>query len=396
MDKSKAGTRPPRISRTRKVVFATMSLLLFVGVCEFTFKAIGFDFSKLGQDLEAAPIFYRIPTEPFGEGYYKRPGNLSWTGKVVTAQMLRIGYEQKWLPDETEITLEYDADGFRNPPNLRDWEIAMIGDSFTELGNLKFEDLVSTQLGDLLGVSVKNLGVSHTGLLNQTEYLRQFGVSEKTKEVVWVFFEGNDIQDYLMESDRMASIQTGAAKHVDLLKTHIPQTSLIEAIQRHLFGKSRLEIYGPPVNATLTDGQTPFKIDYAPPGKNELFLRLPRYEAGIDNLVRLCRENELQLTCVYMPCKRRAFSGHSYTVSTDAPAYLQSKWTPSDLPEWLQTVCREQGVRFVDATIPLRKLNEEALRSHNLVFDTHLTAEGATAVAKEIAHALKPPAGSPP
>ena len=114
MEKSSSGTPVPRITLTRKLVFATMSLMLFVGVCEFSFKAIGFDFSKLGQDLNATPIFYRIPTEPFGTAYYKRPGNQIWTGKVMTAQMQRIGYDTKWLPNEDEQTLKYDADGFRN------------------------------------------------------------------------------------------------------------------------------------------------------------------------------------------------------------------------------------------------------------------------------------------
>ena len=87
MTESPTGKRLPRITLIRKVVFATMSLMLFVGVCEFSFQAIGFDFSKWGQDLNATPIFYRIPTEPFGSAYYKRPGKQIWTGKVVTSQM---------------------------------------------------------------------------------------------------------------------------------------------------------------------------------------------------------------------------------------------------------------------------------------------------------------------
>ena len=175
-------TRPPKISLTRKIVFATMSLILFVGVCEFTFKAIGFDFSKLGRDLEATPIFYRIPTEPFGRAHYKRPGGQQWTGRVISAQMQKIGYDGKWLPQEEVITLSYDADGFRNPADLKSWRVVMLGDSFTELGNLSDEELVSTKLGKLLGQTVKNLGVSHTGLVNQTEYLREFGISRQTMQ----------------------------------------------------------------------------------------------------------------------------------------------------------------------------------------------------------------------
>ena len=37
--------------------------------------------------------------------------------------------------------------------------VVMLGDSFTELGNLSDEELVSTKLGKLLGRPIKNLGV---------------------------------------------------------------------------------------------------------------------------------------------------------------------------------------------------------------------------------------------
>jgi len=389
MEKTNTSTPKSQITLTRKLVFATMSLLLFVGVCEFSFKAIGFDFSKLGQDLNATPIFYRIPTEPFGTAFYKRPGNQVWTGKVITAQMQRIGYDSKWFPEEEVHTLKYDADGFRNPDNLTSWTIAMIGDSFTELGNLKDDQLVSTRLSKLLDTPVKNLGVSHTGLLNQTEYLREYGISSATKEVIWVFFEGNDIQDYVMETDRVSAIQTGSSEHIDLLKTHQAQTSLVKAIYRKIFAKSRMEIYGPAVNATLDDGKTQFKIDYAPPGRDQIFLQLQRYEAGIDKLYELCKQHELKLTCVYMPCKRRAFSDYRYTVEASAPAYLKQKWAPSDLPDWMREVCNDKGIRFVNVTTDLQKLNQTELLSHNLTYDTHLTADGAETVAQALAHALR-------
>ena len=389
MTESPTGKRLPRITLIRKVVFATMSLMLFVGVCEFSFQAIGFDFSKWGQDLNATPIFYRIPTEPFGSAYYKRPGKQILTGKVVTSQMQRIGYDSKWFPDEEQQTLQYDANGFRNPDGLKSWEIAMIGDSFTELGNLSPDQLVTSQLGKLLDVSVKNLGVSHTGLLNQTEYLREFGICAATEEVIWVFFEGNDIQDYVMETDRVSAIQTGISEHIDLLKTHKSQTSLVKAIYQRIFSKSRREIYGPAVNATLSDGITRFKVDYAPPSRDQIFLQLQRLEAGIEKLHKLCKQNGLNLTCLYMPCKRRAFSDHRYTVDINAPAYLQLQWAPSDLPEWMQEVCKEKGIRLVDATEPLKQLNQTELLSHNLIFDTHLTAAGAKVVAQALADTLR-------
>lgn len=47
----------------------------------------------------------------------------------------------------------------------------MAGDSFVELGNLPFEQLFTTILGELTHRPVLNLGVSHTGSLTQLCYL---------------------------------------------------------------------------------------------------------------------------------------------------------------------------------------------------------------------------------
>ena len=380
------------MTRRRKILFSLIAFLFFYGLCELTFQLIGFDFSQTTRDLESVPTFYRIPTTPFGEAYYRRPGSTSWTGKVVTAQMQRIGYDAKWFPNEQEITLQYDQDGFRNPADLEDWEIVVIGDSFTELGNLKYDDLVSTQLGSLMDRSVKNLGISHTGILNQTACLQHFGIAKSTKHVVWVFFEGNDLQDMVLESQRLSRIKTGAEGHVDLIANRKTQSSLTGAIQNALFAPSRLEIYGPAVNATLSRGSESvrFKLDYTPVGSEMLGPVGDQFRAAIEKLEDLCRQRELKLWCVYMPTKRRVFHSLRYQVDTDATLHLRQSWQPSDLPQWLELQCRQKQIEFVDATPSLIELNKSAEFSHNLVFDTHLSVAGARVVAESLAAKMQP------
>ncbi|MCS5583103.1 MAG: hypothetical protein NZ777_06275 [Pseudomonadales bacterium] len=380
------------VSRSRKILFSLVSLLLFWGLCEFTFRAIGFDFSGTSSDLQHVPVFYRIPTVPFGTAYYRRPGSVQWTGKVVTSQMQHIGYEPQWFPQEQVRTLAYDADGFRNPPELKDWEIVMIGDSFTELGNLHDDDLVSTQLGKQRGQPVKNLGISHTGILNQTACLEHFGISDSTQHVIWVFFEGNDLQDLILEAGRISRIETGDLEHVDLLKSRKPQTSLTRAVTRLWGSPSRLDIYGPAVNASFTtaDGKTSrFKLNYTPLQAADLGPVGDQFNAAIEKLAELCRQNQLQLWCLYMPTKRRAFHTLSCRLDEAAAESLGQPWTPTDLPQWLAQRCRAQSVRFIDATPTLITLNESGEYSHNLVFDTHLTSAGAAAVADLLAERFK-------
>ncbi|HIA62061.1 MAG TPA: hypothetical protein EYN93_04055 [Planctomycetaceae bacterium] len=380
------------MTRRRKILFSLIAFLFFFGLCELTFQLIGFDFSQTTRDLESVPTFYRIPTTPFGEAYYRRPGTTSWTGKVVTSQMQRIGYDAKWFPQEQEITLQYDKDGFRNPADLEDWEIVVIGDSFTELGNLKYDDLVSTQLGSLVDRSVKNLGISHTGVLNQTACLQHFGISKSTKHVVWAFFEGNDLQDMVLESQRLSRIETGASDHVDLIANRKTQSSLTAAIQNVLFAPSRLDIYGPAVNATLSRGNESvrFKLDYTPVGSEMLGPVGDQLKVAIEKLAEYCRQRDMKLWCVYLPTKRRVFHSLGYQVDTDATLHLRQPWQPSDLPQWLELQCRRKQIEFVDATPSLIELNKSDEFSHNLVFDTHLSVAGARVVAESLAAKMQP------
>jgi len=380
------------MTRRRKILFSMIAFLFFYGLCELTFQLIGFDFSQTTRDLESVPTFYRIPTTPFGEAYYRRPGSTSWTGKVVTSQMQRIGYDAKWFPQEQEITLQYDKDGFRNPVGLEDWEIVVMGDSFTELGNLKYDDLVSTRLGSLVNRPVKNLGISHTGVLNQTACLEHFGTSKSTKHVVWAFFEGNDLQDMVLESQRLSRIETGTSEHVDLLANRKTQSSLTGAIRNMLFAPSRLDIYGPAVNATLrrSGDSVRFKLDYTPVGSKMLGPVGDQLSMAIENLAALCRQRDIKLWCVYMPTKRRVFHALGYQVDTDANLYLRQPWQPSDLPQWLELQCRQQQIEFVDATPSLIELNKSDEFSHNLVFDTHLSVAGARVVAELLAAKMGP------
>jgi len=381
------------MTRRRKILFSLMAYLFFYGLCELTFQLIGFDFSHRTRDLESVATFYRIPTTPFGEAYYRRPGSVTWTGKVVTSQMQRIGYEAKWFPEEQEVTLQYDKNGFRNPTDLEDWEIVVIGDSFTELGNLKYEDLFSTRLGSLMSRSVKNLGISHTGVLNQTACLQHFGISESTKHVVWVFFEGNDLQDLGLELERRLRIKRGESEHVDLLvKSKKIQTSLTKAIRNVLFVPSRLDIYGPAVNATLSRGSESvrFKLDYTPVGSKTLGSAGGQLRTAIGKLADLCRQRDLKLWCVYMPTKRRVFHSLRYQVDDDAAQHLRQPWQPSDLPRWLELQCWFKQIEFVDVTSSLIELNKSDEFSHNLAFDTHLSVAGARVVADSLAARMEP------
>ena len=205
---SRRGIRPlPSLSL--RILVALVAFATAWGMAEITFRLFGYDFDRVIQKLERVLIFYRDPSEPFGEGWYKRSGNQSWTGQPIRTQMIELSYPKDWYADEPVITVEYDADGFRNPSNMRDWFLVVVGDSFTELGNLPQSALFTTILSQHLGKPVRNLGVSRTGTYTQIAYLRKFGKAPSTRHAVCVFFEGNDPVDVVNELKILHKIREG-------------------------------------------------------------------------------------------------------------------------------------------------------------------------------------------
>ena len=163
-----------------RILVALVAFATAWGMAEIAFRLFGYDFDRVMQKLERVPIFYRDPSEPFGEGWYKRRGNQIWTGQPIRSQMIEQGYPNDWYADEPVITVEYDQAGFRNPPNMQDWFLVVVGDSFTELGNLPQSALFTTILSQHLGEPVRNLGVSRTGTYTQIAHLRKFGKAPST------------------------------------------------------------------------------------------------------------------------------------------------------------------------------------------------------------------------
>ena len=149
----------------------TSVLIAAVAVSETAFRLAGFDFRKTEAALRQLPPFYRKPTVPTGTVYFRRAGPERWTGQVIR----RVVEERQIAPNpyanEPVVTIAYGADGFRNESGIRDWELAVAGDSFTELGYLPEDQLFTTLLGRRLNLRVRNLGTSNTGPLTQLSYL---------------------------------------------------------------------------------------------------------------------------------------------------------------------------------------------------------------------------------
>ncbi len=360
------------------------------GAVELGFRAAGHDFDRVEAGHRAQPVFYRIPTRPVGPFAYRRPGNEVWSGQPLRTRMRALGLGDGPYAEEPAITAAYDADGFRNPPGLRDWSVVVVGDSFTELGHLPDQQLFTTALARRLGEPVRNLGTSYTALFTHVVYLRQFGRAPSARDAVCVFFEGNDCGDLLREARLAQRIARGEVEHVDPLEAHAPQSSVTRSLLAALGGRGDEPARHPggAVPARWTPpGGAPLEVtlDYAPPGRAQLGPVGPLLEAAVAEWRRACDDLGLRAWLLYMPCKHRVLRGAGRLEVGD-PAL--AGWRPTDLPAHVRQLCARSGVRFVDATPPLVAAARAGRMPFVALYDSHLDRLGSRIVGELLAAEL--------
>ncbi len=369
---------------------AVMSTVATLAAGEVFFRLIGFDFHGQEAALNRVPPYYREPRTPTGEVFFRRNGPEEWTGQVIRTWMV-----ETWWPGaetyegEPIVTVRYDRNGFRNEVPMDDWEIAVAGDSFTELGYLPYEDLFTTRLGRELGCRVLNLGVSQTGAFSQLSYLRDYGLSESLEQTVIVFFEGNDLYDINREHEDLVRYEeTGERPWKRIEK----QTSLLRAIGELISGVDPSPvIHRPPPARYLFesgDGIVPVTlIQVAPSVTDVSAAQLAQLDRFYREYRRFGAEHGVRTWLAYMPCKARVL--YDRLTPEDGTA-LEDFWRPTALPDLIREGCERHGIDFIDLTPVLTEAaRDRGELVYNPIVDTHLNARGAELVAGELARRLR-------
>ncbi|RME94624.1 MAG: hypothetical protein D6766_05315 [Verrucomicrobia bacterium] len=384
-----AGWLRPSAAWRRWVAGLALALAVFLGgllLAEAAFRLANFDFDRKRAAREKLAPFYRRPCVRTGEVFWRREGPLEWRGRPMTQTAKALGLVLPEPLDEPERTVRYDAEGFRNEPPLKDWEVAVAGDSFVELGHLPCEELWTTLLARRLGCRVRNLGVSNTGQLSHLHYLRAYGLAPSTRRVAVVFYEGNDWTDLRAEWEVWERFRETGRRPVSRLK---PQDSLLRALGRWLWQGA--EAPRPPRALVpdaflLVGGQRlPVSLEPCPPAWDELppatrealgfFLR--EYGAWV-------RAHGLEGWLLYAPVKNRVWAGSLEPAG--GPRRSEVDCGGAGSAAELVELAEAAGLRFLDLTPALREAwRREGARLYNRLWDTHWTAEGCRVVADAVA-----------
>ncbi len=379
---------PRRISWKRKLLFTLVLALLCWLVAELAFRLAGYDFEDPRRALGKVPPFYRVPTEPAGTFSYHRPANLQWQGRPLRTQLELQGFTDSDYDQEMEVRIHYDQDGFRNAPGMDDWSMVFVGDSFTELGHLPDQQLFTSIVATGSGRTVKNLGTSYTGPLTHLEYLVHYGIAPGTRDAVLVFFEGNDLDDLLLEEIRQAAAARPGYRHGNLLDTHVPQRSLTWALFSQL-GRLPGSSGESAANATCQLGAESRRVtvNYAP---LEMQVGHQRWElmiGALDSWAAVCQQHDLRSWLLYLPCKHRVLQPFLNVDPTAHPALRA--WQPGPLPDQLSRLCGSRQIKFVDTTAVLQQSAASGELPYNTVYDTHLNAHGSRLVGELMTRQVK-------
>ncbi|MGI9290623.1 MAG: hypothetical protein ACR2QG_05000 [Gammaproteobacteria bacterium] len=352
-----------------------------------------YDFGDRVKAFEEIPIFQRIPTVPVGDVYFRRPGPDYWEGKLLEASMKRLNMADDAYANEVPVKAYYDELGFRNPEDLTDWDIVVVGDSFTELGYLYYEDLFTTRLGEQLGLKVKNLGASFSAPLTYNFYLDEYGKSASTKHAMVVFFEGNDLRGLMAENENLQEyLRTGKRKH-----RNIRQSSFLIALYDLVTElQSRKNKTGEPVlirNARFMQSNNPedaidVSVGCTTNGSEKLSeLQINLLNDAVSGWAETARRHGLTPWFVYMPVKRRVLDSRLEFLD-DANSKIVG-CELSDFPSVVESLVHKHDVRFIDLTPGLIAETRQGRLTYNPVWDTHLNKHGSHVVSDLIAHEFK-------
>lgn len=117
-------------------------------------------------------------------------------GGVSRKKTVQCNESGKW------ITYVSDEHGFNNPMGSFGFsgiDVLLLGDSFANGACVKREAGFAGQLRKISGKKVITLGRGGNGPLTEFASLKEYGSTLKPKYVLWIYFEGNDLEDLCRE-----------------------------------------------------------------------------------------------------------------------------------------------------------------------------------------------------
>jgi lysophospholipase L1-like esterase len=196
---------------------------------------------------------------------------------------------------------------------------------------------------------VANLGQYGYGPLEELAVLRRFGLPLHPRTVIWMFFEGNDLNDVLRYRKASVRGRTPQRFWSSFWERSFTINALAQIRKQYRqlsrpFGKKRSGTIGEP-NAQQ---RTIYFVYSAPPLSSE---QLDAFNQTLDTIAtahQLCANHASRLIFVFIPAKFRVFRD----LCKFPEASECRKWSLNDLPDRMSKAIRavSADIRYLDLT----------------------------------------------
>ena len=174
----------------KKRIFAII-VILVVTLPGLFLMDLSLRFIKQARYVKTDQVYHRPPSKSYTVVVKDKPKS----DKLPI--IIQPGY-----PD-SKCTLTTDKHGFRNKKILKEYDIVVLGDSFTEGSDVTDDEIWPQVLAKESGYSVYNLGMSGTDPLDYFLTLKQFGRELSPKIIICTIYQGNDLRDNGIPADRI-------------------------------------------------------------------------------------------------------------------------------------------------------------------------------------------------
>ncbi|MGH7231803.1 MAG: alginate O-acetyltransferase AlgX-related protein, partial [Nitrospiraceae bacterium] len=250
--------------------------------------------------------------------------------------------------------------------------------------------LMTSVLGALQNATVANVGLSGYGPRQELVALKRYALSLQPKTVVWVFYEGNDLEDVQIYDAAIPNAGEFVQTHWERSFTRNALWAILRVAEhRECTPKTELaQHYGTALDAKGKPQQIYFMESGLPLSSNELDA-LNKTGTVLEEAYRLCRERGIRFVVVFAPKEYRVYEGLSNFV--DASEEVK-RWTVNDLPERLRAIVGNisADIDYVDLT-PIFKANAEHGMPVFLPDDMHWAPQGHRMAAEALHRLLSSP-----
>ena len=328
---------------------------------------------------------------------FVRAPSINWTG-LSRGDLAIRGDEDD--PSARIVTFQTDFEGFRNSTDLERAEIIFLGDSFTEAGNIPEAETFVAQVGARRGVVVRNLGRAGYSTPSELVVLRQYGLKNQPRIVVWQIAESNDLRGALryanwLHSGKPDSRPTRSAR-LSGWRRLSPSYQLFSLLREPAFI---------PLQGVFRDTQEHLhQIFFMPrlPGpmhRPAVHPGWPIFTAALEEGIDLIRKHGATPLLVLIPMKLRVLGPYVDFEATDIAVNGRQQTIQGPLPVgwdlppeetlafYLQSLCERLNVALLDMTPHLKDEAASGALAY-LPMDTHLSTNGHAIVGEAIVETL--------